>query len=265
MKRIEDCPESSVPSDFQSVPVCLRFASIPAACASAQAHSGIGVGAAVGGSARRASPLRSTCSSRAKRSTTVFSTSTRAKYLSLAGTIVQGAWAVVVLNQHILDGCFVFVPLRAIAPIFVGQLPRLVGPRLAILEAAQLLVLADVHPELEHDRAKVDQLRLEVLDLLVGALPFLRLWQNLPRVPPSRGHTNCGRRWRCCRGRAAAARSATDSASRRHPRAGRRWGGRRTARVEPLGQAVDSAALARGIPAFKDDHARALLVVEVVA
>ena len=41
---------------------------------------------------------------------------------------------------------FVRFPLLAIAPVLVGQLPALVRQALALLEAPQLLVLADVHP-----------------------------------------------------------------------------------------------------------------------
>src|SRR5690606_7621331 len=37
------------------------------------------------------------------------------------------------------------------------------------------------------------------------------------------------------------------------------------ARVQPLGQAVDGAALAGRIPPFKDDDAGPLLVIEVIA
>src|SRR5271157_5572344 len=46
------------------------------------------------------------------------------------------------LDEHLLDGLGVGVPLLAVAPVFVGQLPALVGRLLALFEAAQLLVLA---------------------------------------------------------------------------------------------------------------------------
>ena len=48
----------------------------------------------------------------------------------------------------------------------------LVGRGLAVAEAAQLLVLADVEPELEDDHPVLDELALELVQLAVGAPPL---------------------------------------------------------------------------------------------
>src|SRR5262249_20879483 len=76
----------------------------------------------------------------------------------------------------------------------------LAGRRLAVLESAQLLLGADGQPELDEDSAEIDLLTLEIVDLRIGALPFLRRGEALdalhqhPAVPgaveddhPSRG------------------------------------------------------------------------------
>ena len=52
----------------------------------------------------------------------------------------------------------VFVPFLPVAPVFLGELEGLVGSLLAQLETTQLLVLADVDPELGDKDAGVDEL-----------------------------------------------------------------------------------------------------------
>src|SRR3990170_6267038 len=75
------------------------------------------------------------------------------------------------LEEHVFRGALVIFPLAPVAPVLLGDLPLLVVCVLTFLEAAQLLLLADVHPELEDDRAGFQQLALELIDLAVGALP----------------------------------------------------------------------------------------------
>ena len=74
--------------------------------------------------------------------------------------------------NHFVDRLLVCRPFCPVSPVFVGQLPSLVLCLLALLEAAQLLVLGDVDPVLDYDDAAVDELFLELVDLGVGAAPF---------------------------------------------------------------------------------------------
>src|SRR5204862_108405 len=64
-------------------------------------------------------------------------------------------------------------PLRAIAPVLVRQLPALQRLAPATLEAPQLLLVRDVHPELDQDRALRGERALEADDLVVGPAPLL--------------------------------------------------------------------------------------------
>ena len=75
-------------------------------------------------------------------------------------------------GDHVVHRLLVRLPLLAIAPVLVGQLPALVRQTLALLEAPQLFVLGDVHPVLHQDDAMGHQLRFEVVDLGVGPLPL---------------------------------------------------------------------------------------------
>src|SRR5258706_4095899 len=74
--------------------------------------------------------------------------------------------------HHVIHRALIVGPLRAVAPVFVRELPSLVSRLLARLEAAQLLVLRDVDPVVHHDDPVVDKLLLELSDLGVGAPPF---------------------------------------------------------------------------------------------
>ena len=75
-------------------------------------------------------------------------------------------------RQHVVRRAFVQVPLLAVAEVFLGDLVKLPRLLLAVLEAPELLLAADVQPELDEDRAVVGQLFLEIVDFLVGAHPF---------------------------------------------------------------------------------------------
>src|SRR5262245_22404467 len=63
------------------------------------------------------------------------------------------------------------VPLLAIAPVVGRDLEALERRLLALAEAAKLLGFADLKPELDDDRAAVDELLLELVDLVVRAHP----------------------------------------------------------------------------------------------
>src|SRR5204863_5919864 len=64
-------------------------------------------------------------------------------------------------------------PLLPVAPVLVGELPRLERVVLAAVEALELLLLGDVHPELDEDRALGGLDALEVVDLVIRPLPLL--------------------------------------------------------------------------------------------
>src|SRR5258708_14917779 len=75
--------------------------------------------------------------------------------------------------DHLLDGALVLPSLAAIAPVLIGQLPlaqRVLAPR---LEPPELLLVGDVHPELDQHHALFSQRSLELDDLVVGASPLL--------------------------------------------------------------------------------------------
>src|SRR4051812_4822219 len=76
-------------------------------------------------------------------------------------------------RDHVLDRFQVLVALVAIAPVLVGQLPTLERILLTALESLQLLLVGDVEPELDQDRALVGEGPLETVDLVVGPQPLL--------------------------------------------------------------------------------------------
>src|SRR5262249_50803922 len=75
-------------------------------------------------------------------------------------------------NQHVLDGGCVLRDLRPIAPVFLGQLVLPEGVKFATAEAAQLLLRGDVKPEFADHHAECCLVRLELIDLLISALPL---------------------------------------------------------------------------------------------
>ena len=76
-------------------------------------------------------------------------------------------------GEHVFGRCFVVAVALPVAPVLVGQLPALqrIGP--SFLEPAELLVVADVQPELHDDHALEHERALELHDLLVGPPPLL--------------------------------------------------------------------------------------------
>src|SRR3954447_18541412 len=91
--------------------------------------------------------------------------------------------------DHVVDGRLVLAPPLAVAPVLRRDLEPLELRPLALLEAPELLVLADAEPELDHDDAGTVELLLEVVDLAVGPQPLGRAGEPLhpldqdPAVP----------------------------------------------------------------------------------
>src|SRR3989338_8922485 len=73
--------------------------------------------------------------------------------------------------HHVAHGMLVFVPFLAVAPVLFGDLEALETDFFAFLEAFKLLFFTDGKPEFDHHDLVPHQLRLEVVDLAVGAHP----------------------------------------------------------------------------------------------
>ena len=71
--------------------------------------------------------------------------------------------------EHVVHRGGVLRAFVAVAPVFGRDLPLLVGVGLAVVEASQLFVGIDRHPEFQQDRAPCLQLVLEFVDFVVGA------------------------------------------------------------------------------------------------
>src|SRR6266550_388455 len=158
--------------------------------------------------------------------------------------------------DHVADGDFVLIPLFAIAPVFGGDLEALECRVLPRPEASQLLRLADLQPELEHNRVAGGELFLELVDLVVGAHPlvdraiaFHPLDQH-PTVPGAiENHDPAVRRY------------VTPEAPQIGLRAlflGRRGGGHGDVlpRIERTGDAPNRAALAGSVRTLEDEDQR---------
>src|SRR3989338_221641 len=73
--------------------------------------------------------------------------------------------------HHVAHGMLVFVPFLAVAPVLFGDLEALETDFFAFLEAFKLLFFTDGKPEFDQHDVVAYQLRLEVVDLAVGAHP----------------------------------------------------------------------------------------------
>ena len=85
---------------------------------------------------------------------------------------IHGAWSNEVFSNRSSAASVVLVPMVSVAPVFVADLPVLIGIGLAALESIELLVLCDVKIEFNDNRPVVGELALEFVDLAIGALPF---------------------------------------------------------------------------------------------
>src|SRR4051812_32364084 len=93
--------------------------------------------------------------------------------------------------DHVTHGPLVSLPLVPVAPVLVRNLEPFEPGLLALFEPPQLLVLADIQPELHHHAAVADQLLFKVVDFAIspppvslGAEAFHALNQNPPIPGP---------------------------------------------------------------------------------
>src|SRR5271166_6272060 len=169
------------------------------------------------------------------------------------------------LYQHLFHCFFVGCPFLAIAPVFLGQLPRFVADGFALLEAAKLFLVRDVDPELRQDGSKVAQLPFEGVDLLVGALPFRFAGESFHSL-----HQHATIPGAIKNGDLSALRQSSPEAIQVMP--GSVFALRRAdgindvaAGIKLFGDALDRTALARSIPTFEGDDDRALLQVNLIS
>src|SRR5687768_3668438 len=64
------------------------------------------------------------------------------------------------------------VPLLSVAPVFGRELEALEAHFLPLFKTPQLLISADLEPELHDHVAGSDELRFEIVDLGIRSLPF---------------------------------------------------------------------------------------------
>ena len=83
----------------------------------------------------------------------------------------------------------VLIPMFAVSPVLVADLPMLIRIPLAALEAIELLILRDMEVEFYNDRSIIRQLTLKFVDFPVGPLPFclraelLHAFDQHPAIP----------------------------------------------------------------------------------
>src|SRR5437764_976276 len=151
------------------------------------------------------------------------------------------------------------LPLLAVAPVLLGDLVLLVLDARTLLEAPQLLLRADVQPELGQAHAVAGQLPLELVDLGIGAAPFMRLGKTLDALDQHAAVPGA-----VVDRDVAAARNVAPEAPQVMVRA-LLVGGRRhrnhaeQPRIDRGDDAADRAALAGGVPAFEHRDRRDLL------
>ncbi len=168
-------------------------------------------------------------------------------------------------EQHILDGRLVLIPLLAVAPILVRQLPGFVRRVLSLLEAAQLLLRADLNPEFGDDHPEIHQLPLELVDLTISALPLLLRGEALdaldqhPAIPTAVEDQDL----LLIRGLEAAPKAPQIMVRGVLALGGRDGENLVAARIQLLGDPLDIPALAARVPALVGDDERALLLVEL--
>ncbi len=82
-------------------------------------------------------------------------------------------------GEHIVEGGSIHVPFFPVAPVFLGDFPLLGSRVLSGGEAAQLLLLVDVQPELTSTAPKETICSSISLISRVGPLPFVRTAESL--------------------------------------------------------------------------------------
>src|SRR5208283_3514378 len=152
------------------------------------------------------------------------------------------------------------LPLAPVAPVLGVDLVALVECRLAVAEAAQLLVLADVHPELDDDHPVLDELELELVDLAVGAPPFrlrreaLQALDEYPPVPGAVVYRHQPRPWH------VPPEPPQVMVGLLLVRGLRHLDHPEVPGVYSVGEPADGASLAGGVPALEHPHHRAPLL-----
>ena len=162
--------------------------------------------------------------------------------------------------EHVLHGGLVGVPLASVPPVVGRDLVAFEWHFLPLLEALQLLLRADVEPELADDDLGLHELLLEVVDLRVGALPLDVGGEALDALDK---HTAV----------VGAVEDGDASGTGQMPpetpqimmrpflvRGGGVGGDVEEARIKGTDQSPDCSALARAVPAFEDAEERTAAV-----
>jgi len=90
----------------------------------------------------------------------------------VGGNDVPGGVRCGCANEHVVGGFVVEIPFFAVTPVFGADFPEFVGVGLAFFEAAKLFFFGEVEVEFEQECAVVGKEFFELVDLVVGALPF---------------------------------------------------------------------------------------------
>ena len=77
------------------------------------------------------------------------------------------------LDKHLIYSLLILIPLVAVAPVLLCDLPLLRRGILPLSEAFQLGILINLYPEFDDDCAPVMKFFLELIDLMVSALPVV--------------------------------------------------------------------------------------------
>ena len=83
-----------------------------------------------------------------------------------------GSELVIGSGEHLVDRCVVEIDLVPVAPVLVGEFPAPERVVASFLESPQLLLGADVEPELDDDESLEREVAFELDDLVVGAAPL---------------------------------------------------------------------------------------------
>src|SRR5579883_416438 len=162
------------------------------------------------------------------------------------------------LVEHVLVGFEILLALGDVAEVLGSDLVPLVRLLQPLEHALLLLLLADMHEQLDEAHAGVGQRVLELVDLAVGALPFRRGAETLDPLDQHTAIPGAVEDRPVCRRRDALPEAPQEMAALL-------LGGRRAdapdlgrARFQAEHDALDQAAFAGGIPAVDaDDDAAA--------
>ena len=77
------------------------------------------------------------------------------------------------LLEHFIYGYFVGIPLFSVAPVFLCDFPLFLWIILSVLEAFQLGVFIDLHPEFDDDCTPVFEFLFKFIHFIVGTFPVI--------------------------------------------------------------------------------------------